>query len=505
MPTLALIAILGAWLGFANPVLSLPPAALAFPLGLAWIGFRAFSPKRAFLWGWLAGTLACTGCLYWMVVPVSIYGNMPWYVALPCPLLAGGALGALYGLFSMGMHFSGRASARWPVILMAGLSWAALESLMSFILTGFPWITLSAAFAAWPLTVQAASLMGAFALSGVFAALAVSILLYRTVPGAQYIAVGIAVFLLGFGFWKTHSFADGGREVTVALAQGNVDQSMKWDPDYQQQTVDNYIDLSRQAAQQGAELIVWPETAMPFYLQDRTPYGFSVRQFAKDHDVRLLAGSPAYRVTDPKTRSYVLLNRAFLVKEDGSASTWYDKEHLVPFGEYMPLEELMPFEKLVQAAGNFVPGENTKSLTTQSGVDFGMLICYEAIFPDLAQKQVELGAQFLVNISNDAWFGKTSAPRQHLLLTTLRAIEQSRWIARCTNTGITVFIDPLGRINSRLPQFESSQLTGVIRARTATTAFHSIQPWLAAALLTTTFLGFAFVTVAVRRGKRQDS
>lgn len=502
MPTLAFIAIFGAWLGFANPVFTFPPAILAFPLGLAWIGFRAYAPRRAFLWGWLTGTLACAGCLYWMVVPVSIYGNMPWYIALPCPLLAGGALGALYGLFSMGMHFGGRASARWPVILIAGLSWATLETLMSFIFTGFPWITLSSAFAAWPVTVQAASLMGAFVLSGVLASLSVAILLYKTVPGARYVAAAIVVFLLGFGFWKMHSFTDTGKEVRVALVQGNVDQSFKWDPDYQKQTVDNYLSLSRQAVSRGAELIIWPETAMPFYFQDRTPYGFSVRQFARDNDVRVLAGAPAYKVIDPETRSYVLLNRAFLVKEDGSAATWYDKEHLVPFGEYMPLEEWMPFEKLVQAAGNFVSGTNTASLSTRHDVDFGVLICYEAIFPELAQRQVELGASFLVNISNDAWFGKTSAPRQHLLLTTMRAIEQDRWLARCTNTGITVFIDPRGRIHSQMPQFDNLQLTDTVRERTSITVFHRIQPWLTPVLLSVTALAFLFVTVAVRRGKR---
>lgn len=504
MSALAFIAVFGAWLGFANPVFQFPPAVLAFPLGLAWIGFRAISKRKAFLWGWLAGTLACAGCLYWMVIPVAIYGNLPWYVALPCPLLAGAALGLLYGLFSLGLHMAAQVNSRWHLIALAGLSWAAIETAMSVLFTGFPWITLSSAFAPWPLAIQGASLVGAFVLSGIFAALAVSILLYKTVPKATTIATSLIILLLGFGVWHMKKFQNDGQTVRISLAQGNVDQSLKWDPDYQKSTVNTYIQLSEKAAKEGAKLVVWPETAMPFYLQDRTPYGFIVRRFAQDHSIEILSGAPAYRVTDPKTRSYVLNNRAFLVQTNGSAATWYDKQHLVPFGEYMPFRQWIPFKQLVQAAGNFAPGKNNAPLMTADYVDFGVLICYEAIFPNLAQHQVELGAQFLVNISNDAWFGKTSAPRQHLALTTLRAVEQGRWLARCTNTGITAFIDPLGRIASRIPQFEKKQLTDTIRARRELTVFHLIQPWVGNGVLLLTFFAYVMVAVAKIRRKRHN-
>lgn len=504
MPTLAFIAIFGAWLGFANPVFQFPAAALGFPLGLAWIGFRATGSRKAFRWGWLAGTLACTGLLYWMVIPVAIYGNLPWYVALPCPLLAGGALGLLYGLFSLLMHHAGRASVSLFVILTAGLGWASLETIMSFILTGFPWANLASAFAPWPVVIQFASVVGAFALSGILAALAVSILLYRTVPGAMAAAVIMVLLLTGFGGWRMATFDDDGAPVKVGLIQGNVNQSFKWDPKYQKTTVGKYLNLSREAQKEGAELLVWPETAMPFYLQDRTPYGAMVRQFARDNEAEILTGAPAYRITNPDNRRYVLLNRAFLVKPDGSAATWYDKEHLVPFGEYMPLREWIPFEKLVQAVGTFKKGDNTASLITKGDHPFGVLICYEAIFPALARKQVALGASFLVNISNDAWFGKTSAPRQHLALTTLRAVEQSRWLARGTNTGITAFIDPLGRIRSRTEQFEKAQLTDTLMSRSEKTPFFHMQPWLGDVLLGCTAGCILFIAVALRRGKRHN-
>ena len=505
MLKLVLIATLGAWIGFANPIFQFPLAALAFPLGLAWIGLQATTGRRAFRFGWLAGTLASVGCFYWMVIPVQIYGGLPWYIALPCPVLLAGFIGLYFGLFSLGMHHAGKLINGVPLCLLAGVSWSAMEMLMGTVFTGFPWVNLASAFAPWPFSVQLASVVGAFGLSGILTALAVAVLLYSTYRSALWFAVGLAVFLTSFGLYRTATFDVGELNYMVTMVQGNVDQGLKWDPQYQADTIRKYGQLSLSAiSANDPEVVIWPETAMPFYLQEDTPFRKAVEILARDTDTPLIIGSPAYKVTDTKTNAYVLYNRAWLMDSTGRTTQSYDKEHLVPFGEYMPFEDWVPFEKLVQAAGNFIPGQDNQPLRL-NGVALGMFICYEAIFPDLAQQQVERGASILVNISNDAWFGKTSAPGQHLGLATMRAVEQGRWLARCTNTGISAFIDPVGRLAAVGNQFRAESLSMKVASLTVLTVFHQIRGWLTAFIYVMTVAAFGFILYASRRNKGFDA
>ncbi|WP_285904853.1 apolipoprotein N-acyltransferase [Pseudodesulfovibrio pelocollis] len=502
MPTLVLLATLGAWLGFANPLLHLPLAALAFPLGLAWIGLRATSGRRAFRTGWLAGTLAATGCFYWMVIPVQLYGGLPWYVALPCPALLAAVIAIYYGLFSLAMHHAGRFVTGVPLCLLAGLSWASMEMLTGVVLSGFPWMNLAAAFAPWPFAVQGAAVIGAYGLSGLLAALAVAWLLYSTYRSALILAVALTLGLTGFGLHRVSTHETGPAEFTVSMVQGNVDQSHKWEPDLQRETIEKYADLTLRAIRDHAPtLVVWPETAAPFYLQEPGPLSDAVRSLARDTRTPIITGSPAYRVTDMERGTYVLYNRAWLVDDAGRILSSYDKEHLVPFGEYMPLEEWVPFEKLVQAVGDFVPGTGNRPLMVDT-VALGVLICYEGIFPELAQKQVARGATALLNLSNDAWFGDTSAPRQHLNLTVLRAVEQGRWLVRCTNTGISAFIDPVGRIAARGAQFEAETLSHAIAPMKGTTLFHKAYPWIGPGIHALTMLGFVLVGLRARKQRK---
>jgi len=313
--------------------------------------------------------------------------------------------------------------------------------------------------------------------------------------------VGLAVLITGFGFYRVSFFDVGKPDHMVTLVQGNVDQGHKWDPTYQAKTIEKYAKLSVEAiAKHQPGVVIWPETAMPFYLQEPTPYRKAVETLARRTGTPIITGSPAYRVTDMKTRAYALYNRAWLMDSMGLTTQYYDKEHLVPFGEYMPLEKWVPFKQLVQAAGNFKPGVENRPLKLD-GVALGMLICYEAIFPDLAQQQVERGANVLVNISNDAWFGNTSAPGQHLDLATMRAVEQGRWLVRCTNTGISAFIDPVGRKAAVGDQFRAETLSMKIAVLTADTVYHRIAGWLKAFIYVMTTAAFGFIVYAARRNK----
>lgn len=499
MLSLVLLASLGAWVGFANPLFHFPLAALAFPLGLAWIGFRAISGRKAFKFGWLAGLIGCTGLFYWMVIPVQIYGGLPWFIALPCPVLLAAFMGLYYGLFSLGMYYAGRHITGIPLCLLAGLSWATMEMVMGTAFSGFPWANLASAFAPWPFAIQSAAIVGAYGLSGILTVLAVAILLYSTYRSALWLAVGLLVGLTSFGFYRGLTFDMGTPDYMISIVQGNVDQGLKWIPKYQADTVRKYTTISLEAIQRhNPKVVIWPETAMPFYLQDETPFRKAIQVLAHDTKTSIITGAPAYRMTDMKTNQYILFNRAWLMDDTGRTTQSYDKEHLVPFGEYMPFEKWVPFEKLVQAAGNFMPGEKNKPLHL-NGVALGMLICYEAIFPELAQKQVERGASALLNISNDGWFGTTAAPRQHLNLSLMRAVEQGRWLVRGTNTGISAFIDPIGRIAAVGNQFKAESLSANIAPLKEKTVFHQIFHWLKIWIYLLTLLGFGWVIYEARK------
>jgi apolipoprotein N-acyltransferase len=309
-----------------------------------------------------------------------------------------------------------------------------------------------------------------------------------------------ALALVGYGWQRMDSYVETTPAHNVAIVQGNIDQSIKWDPAYQMGTAEKYTRLSREiAATANPELIVWPETSMPFYFQDDTPLRTPALEFVRTGKAALLLGSPAYKRIDGPG-SFVLFNRAFLLTAGDAAASWYDKEHLVPFGEYMPLASILPLQKLVSGVGDFVPGQNTQALKC-GNLALGVLICYEAIFADLTQERVAQGANLLVNISNDAWFGATSAPHQHLQLTALRAIEQGRYIVRSTNTGLSAFIDPLGRVKLAGPQFQEFAAAGIVHPRSELTPFHRLYSWL---LMGLAALAVVFAVLIIRGSARSE-
>lgn len=492
---------MGALLGFANPWLHFPAAALLLPVALTILGRGAAGPKSAFKHAWAAGSLASLALLYWVFWPVEHFGEVHWALAAPLPVLLAMAMACYHGLFGMAAYYSNRLS---PLLsaLFLGMAWVVMELCQATLLSGFSWLTLSSAFVPWQLCVQVASLVGAYGTSGLLVVIAASLVLVRQDKRCAVLALAVAVVMLGYGWLRMGSYVETTAARDVAVVQGNIDQGQKWDPQYQMATVEKYVALSGQTLAGGAKpaLIVWPETSMPFYFQDDTPLRKPVLDFAREVKIPMLLGAPAY-AEKPGPGSFTLYNRAFLLDVDAAAIFhWYDKEHLVPFGEYMPFGEYLPLQKLVSGVGDFAPGKNTQALRA-GDLALGVLVCYEAIFADLAQDRVSQGANVLVNISNDAWFGDTSAPRQHLNLSALRAIEQGRYIVRCTNTGISAFIDPLGRIKLAGPQFVDLAAVGQVHAHSDMTVYHRAYGWL---LGFTAFAAVAFA-VLVFRGRREPA
>ncbi len=464
------LALLGAWFGFANPLLHVPATVLLLPSALILAARQARTTKEAARLGFLTALPAYTAGLYWLAIPVHDYGGLPWALALPCPVLVGAVLAAYASIFCLLLHRA-KAADHFVGALFAAALWAGLELARNTLLTGFPWLTLSSALAPWPWAIGLAAWIGAFGLSGVLVGICHALVAGR---GPWKLA---ALPLLALCLLPAQPSAPEPSRTTAsaALIQGNIDQNQKWEPSLQASILDTYRTLSRKAvADHHPDIVIWPETAMPFYFQDGGELAEAMRATVAELGTALIAGSPAYSVPRGADQpAYVLHNRAYLLDTSGHTLSWYDKEHLVPFGEYVPLGQWLPFvTKLVPGEYEFRPGLNPATLKT-GRLSMGALICYEAIFPELAQKQVELGANVLVNISNDAWFGRSSAPLQHLHLTILRAVEQNRSIIRATNTGITTFIGPTGELHGQTALFAPDILHKAdIELLTATTFYH---------------------------------
>jgi len=469
--TTMVLAALGAFFGFANPLYHFPPLALALPAALSVIARRSPSPKAAFRQCWLAGFLSYGLTLYWVAIPVHDYGGLPWILAAPCPALLGLYMGLYPGLFGFFLNMARGLS--WPLLgLLAGSLWASLELARGVLFTGFPWVVLASAFSPWTEAVQGASFVGAYALSGIFASAAVMLTMGRLVSAPRVAGLLLFALVAAYGVWQINQPLETSGELSVSLVQGNIDQTLKWNDAFQEGTVERYLSMSgKEIEDNGPDLLVWPETAMPFYFQEPTVLSGRVRAFARDKKVHVITGSPAYR-PNFQDQSMVMYNRAYLVGPQGIDGS-YDKEHLVPFGEYVPLGDILFFlDKLVEGVGDFESGQDQEPLTAD-GMNAGVLICYETIFPELAQARVANGADLLVNISNDAWFGRSSAPLQHLHLSALRAVEQRRAIARSTNTGISAFIGPRGRISQATDLFRPATVNAPdLPLVDKTTVFH---------------------------------
>lgn len=474
--------------------------ALSFPKPgfsiLAWIAFlplfyavRGKTPKSSFKLGFLCGFVAYAGIFYWLNIVMTTYGKLPLPVSFCLTLLMAAYLALFVAAAASLTRFAEDHSVS-PLLAFPFL-WVALEYVRAHLLTGFPWASLGyTQYRTLPL-IQIADITGVYGVS--FLILLVNLFLYqlwrwvRGKDGATYpflataTAVPLLLLAIFYGFISLNR-RDTGNEVKVALAQGNIPQDVKWDPSFQEETVAIYERLSRKTNGSGAQLIVWPESSLPFFFQKEFAYSARVSSLARELNSYLVVSSPALEYEDGKER---LLNSAFLIAADGSTVGRSDKLHLVPFGEYVPLAKLLPFvKKMVQGIGDFSPGKTVTPLSAPFG-KLGILVCFEGIFPEISRDYVLNGAGLLVNITNDAWFGDSSAPYQHLSMTVFRAVENRVPLVRSANTGITSLIDSRGHVQGMTRLFREALLTGKIRmgnVRTIYTMYGDLFAWLCCTL-----------------------
>ncbi len=452
---------------------------------LAWIAFipllhalRAKTPYQGFLTGFLSGLTANIGIIYWIAYVVVHYGYLPLPVGIAVMLLLSAYLALYVALFAAGVvYFHARGVS--PV-LAAPLLWTTLEYAKSHLLTGFPWENLGYSQYLYRPLIQAADITGVFGLS--FAIVFVNVVIFdvfhflhsrrerkrrlRRITSEVIAGCLVLLILVGYGIFRIRDVEkslDQAPQMSVSLIQGNIDQSVKWRPDFQQETIRIYNGLTRQAAPSEGGLIVWPETATPFFFQDQNEMHREVVSLPRLTGNWLLFGSPRY---ERDGIDLAFLNSAFLLSPDGRIAGKYDKVHLVPYGEYVPLRRFFPFiKKLVAGIGDFRGGPGYEPLSMQVGDlprKLGVMICYEGILPEAGRAYRQGGAGLLVNITNDAWFGNTSAPYQHLSMTVFRSVENRLYLVRAANTGISAIIDPTGRIEARSTLLEKATITGTV-------------------------------------------
>jgi len=450
--------------------------ACSFPLpdftAFAWFGLVPLvlvMQRRPFKSGFIAGLVFFAATLYWVNIVMTTYGHLPLAVSFALYLLLAAYL-ALYWGAATWAACRLKEFRNYPLAMTLPVFWVAMEFLREFLLTGFPWATLGYSQQAWLPVIQSADLFGVYGLSYLlvlgntaFAECfqAVCRKMPREIPlKSALITVVLLLLNYGYGVWCLQHDLDIRTEtLQTALVQGNISQDLKWQPENQLNTVNTYRDLSLRAERSGTkELIVWPEAAMPFYFQDGGKLAASVSDLSVETGAFLLFGSPAYQ-RDAAGLRY--LNSAFLLSPMGRVLGRSDKNHLVPFGEYVPLSGFLPFvNKLVVGIGDYSSG-TIKPLPI-NGHQLGILVCYEVIFPELAREYVRQGSDLLINITNDAWFGKSSAPWQHLAMARFRAVENRVWLARAANTGISAFISPSGKVVQQTNLFEPAFLNSEV-------------------------------------------
>jgi apolipoprotein N-acyltransferase len=266
---------------------------------------------------------------------------------------------------------------------------------------------------------------------------------------------------LFYGFQRLNSGdSRSTKPLRVALIQGNIPQDVKWSPAFQDSSIAVYERLTREAAAGGVDLVVWPESSVPFFFQDDPQQAGRITGLARELATSLIIGSPAHELRNGKR---VFLNSAFMIAPSGEITGRSDKIHLVPFGEYVPLGRFFPFiSKLVVGIGDFSPGERAIPLMAGQ-TPIGTMICAEAVFPELGRAYVNNGARILANITNDAWFGRTSAPYQHLSIAAFRAVETRTPLIRAANTGVTAIVDQNGHISTMTGLFVEGFRIGEVR------------------------------------------
>lgn len=459
---LALVA--GGVLPLAFAPYSLAPLALLSPAALLWAwqhGDARLGARR----GWLFGLGMFGVGTSWVHVSIHVYGH----TGLPLSIALTALLVAYLALFPAGLGYGFRRlfpqPECWANLGAFPAAWVLFEGLRGWLFTGFPWLDLGYTQLGWPLAGLApvlgvSGMSWAVALSAalVLVALRPSALRARALALAGLVLLWGGAAALGPIAWTEAA----GAPLRVALLQGNIPQDLKWDPEQRRAIVKRYLRLTLENEQR--DLIVWPETALPVYRHQAEELLADLDADLRKHDAAALIGTPTMDADGKRYYNSVLTL--------GDGQGLYHKRHLVPFGEYLPLDALLRglinFFSLPMS--DFSAGAQHQPLLRVKGIPVAPSICYEVAYPEEVRDWLP-EAQLLVSVSNDAWFGRSIGPFQHLQIAQMRALETGRYLLRATNTGLTAIIDEHGALRAEAPQFEVAALTGEAQPRTGATPY----------------------------------
>lgn len=464
---------------------------LSFPkFGLGVVAWFAFVPLfialkdvdsvwRSLLLGWMAGMTACVGILYWITHVVVNFGHLPLYLGIILMLLLALYLSLYTALFAVGIV----CLRKWiPLYLSAPVLWMCLEYIKSKAFTGFPWENLGYSQFNNLFFIQIADVVGVFGLSFLIILLNSAFYSFMTQRLKKSLALAAVVFLLwagvyAYGIQRINQINDilkDAQGIEVSLVQGNISQSIKWNTNFQEETINIYEELSLRQPPAAGGLIVWPETAVPFHYQDDTDLQRQVKDIPIKTNNWFVFGSTSYQARDGNTDYY---NSAYLLSPRGDIQGKYDKVHLVPYGEYVPMRAVFPFiGRLAEGIGDFGEGKGFHPLDMGER-KIGVMICYEGILPEAGRMYKNAKADLLVNITNDAWFGSTSAPYQHLSMTIFRAVETRLYLVRAANTGISAIVHPTGKIMAKTGIFHKDAIHGRIKYIQLPTIYAKYGDW----------------------------
>lgn len=411
---------------------------IGFAFGFGWFGFGAW---------WLADTL-------------HLYGHLHYLLAVFCVGLVGAVLALFPALWAwLSMRLAGRSG--WLLLVFPAIG-VGIEWLRGHIFTGLPWTALGNLLLETP-AIGWAAWVGVYGLT-LLPALAAASLLALLTPSLRYWGVGGLLATCLLVFVAPGPFTADGEIKRAALVQANIPQDEKWDAGFLGETMRRYASLSDTAE---ADLIVWPEAAVPFFLSRAPGWEHWLQQQLQRWGVPLLFGGLKL-LEDGHSGQ----NGLFLAGPAGSERQFVGKRHLVPFGEYVPA--WIPFlHTLVPEIADWRPAENGGVLNWHEQ-KFGALICYESIFPEETRQRVRQGAQVLVNVTNDAWYGKSPAAWQHLQAMRMRAVESGRYVLRAANTGVSAIIAPDGAVIATAPWWTQAVISGTYRTSTRITPY---QQW----------------------------
>lgn len=463
---------------------------LAFPrFDVEILAFAALIPLLVALEGltawqgaWLGFVFGCFWAqfmLYWLSPATT-----PGFILV---VVYQGLFTALFG----GFYAAARRWGKVPAVLAAPALWMGMEWLRSVGYLAFPWTMLAYSQYKWNLLIQIADVAGLWPVS--LAVVAVNALLYlilkdyRRIPtwlragGATAGLLGILCLYGALARVNPHE----GRPLKIAVVQPNIDQDVKWDPAYREETIRALFEKTFEAQRDGAGLVIWPETATPFYLMEEDYYRNQLQTFADEYNIPILTGTVERkpRLTPIRGHKDYRYNAAVLVAPHKGVVGNYAKIRLVPFGEHIPWDADVPAvaDTLFQDSGDFTPGWGWRVIRGP-GYNIGCFICFEIVFPEISRAYSRAGADFLVNVTNEGWFGNSNEPHQALAMAVFRAVENRTWLVRAANTGVTCFIDPNGKVVRKSKVYIRNQLTDYVYTRQWRSFYADHGDWLGVVL-----------------------